>query len=801
LRGVATHNLRDLDVDLPADGLTVVTGVSGSGKSSLVFDTLFGESRARITEHLSGYLQRQLGAGGVRARSLREASGLRPAIALRQRAEAETSADRRATVATAAELHPTLRTVWSRCTDAGLPAAAFSFFRKEGACETCAGLGTVRRCDPELLIDDAAMPLFDGALRAKNKVVRDFGDPGMRHRSLLEAVARARGFDLSRPWRELDAEAQRAVLLGAGDEQFDAVWEHDGAEGDVHRWRAGWPGIAPAIDQEHARRLASGSKTRRADFEELLAEATCPVCEGARLQQASRQLRVAGITLPELCRRSVSEFGAWIAAASLSAREREFAADAFGELLRRVERLTSLGLGHLQLDRSMASLSAGERQRVRLARQLAAPLTDCVYVLDEPTLGLHPSDVDALLAAIRGLVDAGNAVVAVEHDLRVAEAAQHVIEIGPGAGRDGGRVVASAPPAAMPASSRTGRRLQQPRPALRSTPRRPSSGRIEISGAHANHLEDLDVALPIGQLTVVCGVSGSGKSSLLGGVVARSAKAGVAIGCRSIAGLDAFAHVVVDAAARARRSRTSCVATLLGGFDELRKQFAATDAARANGWRAAHFSLHGRSGGACRACSGVGWVRSEFDFLGAGQWLPCDTCEGRRFDDATLAIRWRGLDLAQCLAATVDELLLSLPPRGLARLRGPLQVAADLGLGYLTLGQAGDSLSGGEAQRLSLATHLAAAGDGATLFVLDEPTRGLHPDDVDALRVAFDQLLERGHTILAVEHDLSVIADADHVVELGPGAGADGGCVVVHGTPSDVARCESSRTGSALRDN
>ena len=800
LLGASTHNLQGIDLDLPPAGLTVVTGVSGSGKSSLVFDTLFGESRARMTEHLSGFVQRQLGASGARARTLGAASGLRPAIALRQRAEAESSADRRSTVATAAALHPLLRTMWSRAVGEGLPAAAFSFFRREGACEECGGLGVVRRCVAASVIADEGAPLFEGALRAANKVVRAFGDPTIRDRAVIEAVARARGADLSLPWRELPEPVRQDLLHGCGAEVFDVVWDYEGAEGGAHRWQTAWPGIAGLVDQEYARRLASGAKSRRADYEELLGEAPCPDCCGDRLQAPARNLPLGGETLPSLCRRSIDAFSAWIEAASRwPAAAQTLTRDARRELQRRAAQLRRLGLGHLALDRGVHTLSAGERQRVRLARQLAAPLTDCVYVLDEPTLGLHAHDVGALLEAFEELVQAGNAVVIVEHDAAVVAAAKHVVEVGPGAGQAGGRVVAAGAPRSLPTSSRTGRVLQRKASAPRAMPRRASRGDLVVRGASANSLRDLDLVIPVGHLTVVSGVSGSGKTSLVRGVVAASARAGAPVGCRSMRGLDVFEKVVDDAAARSLRSRQSCVATLLQVYDDVRKEYAATEDAKARGWRAAHFALQSKTGGACRACRGVGAVRTDLDFLGAAQWRRCEVCRGRRFDEETLSVRWLDRDLAQLLATSVDELLADLPSRGLARLRRGLEQADRLGLGYLKLGQSGDALSGGEAQRLRIAQHLATDVSGASLFLMDEPTRGLHPDDVAPLLVALEGLLEKGHTILAVEHDLDVIAAADHVVDMGPGAGEEGGRVMFGGTPAALAACTASATGGALR--
>ncbi|MGK0201379.1 MAG: excinuclease ABC subunit A [Planctomycetota bacterium] len=804
LRGATTHNLNNVDVDIPSTGFTVVTGVSGSGKSSLVFDTLFGESRARFTEHLSGYVQRQLGAGGARARSLRDADGLRPAIALEQRADGAAGRDLRATVATTGELHPLLRTLWSRIGGEGLAAGAFSFFLREGACLDCTGVGSVERCDASRIVVDIAAPLFEGALDRRNKVVADYADPTMRYRAVIEAVAIARGWDLAQPWAELSADAHRELLHGCGDEEFDAVWQHEGAEGGKpHQWRTKWLGVAGDIDREYARRQQSGAVTRASAFAALLSDQQCPSCAGDRLAEPMRSVQVGGYTLPALCRLTAAELVAVLQGGlATSTRDREVAADTLAEMQRRLARMLELGLGHLQLDRVTSTLSSGERQRLRLARQLASPLTGCVYVLDEPTLGLHARDTDALLQAICGLVAAGNAVVAVEHDMRVLAAADHVLEVGPGAGRLGGELVAAAAPLELPEASRSGRRLRMDAPVARVTPRAHAQDVVAIRGANLNCLKDVDVDLPVGCLTAITGVSGSGKTSLIRGVLFASAQANRLHGCRELTGLDAFASVVEDAGARGRRSRTSCVATELSVFDEIRKMFAATDDARDRGFKAPHFAFLGKNGGACRSCGGLGWVRSEFDFLGADSWTLCEQCSGRRFDDETLSVRWQGMSIADVLDATINELVEELGGAVARKLAAPLRTAQELGLGYLRLGQSADSLSGGEAQRVSLAVHLSRVASakkaGATLFLLDEPTRGLHPDDIDALLLGFERLLEAGHTIIAIEHDLAVIAWADHVIDLGPDAGVDGGQLVFAGTPHELARCVSSATGQAL---
>ena len=608
LRGVTTHNLADVDVDLPAQGLTVVTGVSGSGKSSLVFDTLHGESRARMTEHLSGYLQRQLGDGGVGARAVREATGLRPTIALAQQTEARAGEDLRSTVATVAGLHDVLRALYSRLGEPRLAAEAFSFFRREGACERCGGDGSLLRCDETRMIVDGDAPLLQGAFDVKNRVLRDQIDAEGRQMAILRAVAAARGFDLSAPWRSLSAQAQRDVLLGCGDAEFDVVWQHAGAGDEAHRWRANWPGIAGDIEREYERRLASGTLARRKDYEALMSLQTCPACSGTRLREPGRSVRLAGRTLPELCRRDVATLLADLAedmppvphagssspmSPGLNAARgdavplrtgaaAEIARDGIDELRRRLGRLVELGLGHLQLDRAASTLSAGERQRARIARQLSAPLFGCVYVLDEPTTGLHARDVQGLLQTLRELVQAGNAVLAVEHDPAVMAAADHVVEVGPGAGVHGGEIVATGAPRDLPAASRTAQLLAIAGADVPSRSVRSARGEIGVRGARLHHLQEVDVTFPVGCLTVVCGVSGSGKTSLVRGVLGASAEAGRAIGCDEVRGLGRFATVVDDAFARAARTRTACPATLLDVYGELCKRFAATDSARAD---------------------------------------------------------------------------------------------------------------------------------------------------------------------------------------------------------------------------
>ncbi|MFK7741323.1 MAG: hypothetical protein AB8H80_13465 [Planctomycetota bacterium] len=817
LFGVTTHNLRNVDLELPAYGLTVVTGVSGSGKSSLVFDTLYGVSRARMTEHLSAHVQRQLAGGGrARAGALRAADGLRPVLGLRQRTASGTVRDARSVVATVADLHAPLRTVWARLgarRDREGPeplAGAFSFATRDGACEACRGAGVRRSCDASRLLADASLPLFDGALAA-NRVVQSYADPKARYRAILVAVAKELGGDLSQPFDQLPVATREALLHGCGDRTFDVVFEHVGAEGGAHEFVTVWPGIAGDMDLEYGRRLESGAKTRVADYEALLHDVVCESCGGARLREPARSTRVGEWTLPALCALDVDAFAIAIDAnLNLTERDLSVAADTFGELRRRAQRLQDLGLGHLRLDRVAATLSGGERQRLELARQLAAPLHGCVYVLDEPTLGLHARDVDRLLGCLQELVAAGNSVVAVEHDARVMAAADHIVEVGPGAGEFGGNVTASCATADLPLESLTAQLLRRPAPTLRAEPRNAGANAgLQIEAADAHNLRGIDVAFFLGSINVVCGVSGSGKSTLLRDVLVASARAKQAVGCRRIAGLEAFAAVVDDADVRQRRDRRSCVATMLDVYGVLQKLFAATDDAKARGFRAARFAWLGKSAGVCSACGGLGRIASEFEFLGVDAWVVCDSCQGRRFDAETLAVRWRGMSLADVLQGDVAAASRRLREhqdgggkplqRAVREALVRLDAAEQLGLGYLRLGQPGDSLSGGEAQRVQLAMRLAQAKPEPTLFVLDEPSRGLHPQDVVHLLTALASLAERGHTIVAVEHDLDVIAAADRLVELGPGQGRAGGSIVGEGSAADLAALSGSATGAMLR--
>ena len=822
LTGVTTHNLRGLDLALPAAALSVITGVSGSGKSSLAFDTLLAVARERFAEGLSTFARRFLERPGEA--ELEGASGLTPAIAVSQRAP---SRNPRSTVGTMTELLDLYRLLYARagtrrcpacavdlaggrCSACGfvgaevLTASMFSPNSEVGACPACAGLGHRREVDPSRLVTDPSRPLPGGAL-AGHQTGRFYGDPHGQHMAILAAAGRTLGLDFSPPFGRLEEAAREVALRGAGERVFDVEWAYRrGSRTGVQSFRAPWPGLLELVRREYERKHAD----RRGEaLEPLLHEVACPACRGAKLRPEALAVRFAGAGLHELCALTVSESRELFreieaGRRAVGSRELELTRDLRREAAERLESLEAAGLGYLGIDRPASTLSGGEAQRVRLAAQLRCGLTGVTYVLDEPTIGLHPRDTSRLVALLRQLRDAGNAVVVVEHDRELIAAADHVVEIGPGAGPEGGRLVAEGTPAQLAGreGSRTGALLRRrPGGGFRRSPR-PLRPGIGLRGATLHNLRGLDVDLPAGGLVGLVGVSGSGKSTLLFDVLAPSLEARLAgeaapVGCREIVLHEPFAEVVRAEPPRVPSSPGSCPLTRLGAFDAVREVFARSPGARERGLGKAHFSLQS-PGGRCEACQGQGRVRVSMDFL-PDEWLPCEDCGGRRFGPEALACTVEGRSIADVLEMTGAEAAALFQDR--PALRRPLGTLVEVGLGYLRLGQPARTLSGGERQRLELAAALLADGQGPRLYLFDEPTTGLHADDVERLLGVFDALVEAGHTLLAVEHDLDLVARADWVVELGPEGGPGGGRLVAEGPPSAIAAREESATGRALR--
>jgi excinuclease ABC subunit A len=672
----------------------------------------------------------------------------------------------------------------------------FSFNHEQGACPACKGLGTVTVTDPERLITDPEKPLPSGAMDG-TRAGRFYGDPHGQFVAALEAAGAAAGLDFGKPYKDL-TEAERAVaLFGTGDRIYDIVWSYRrGNRAGDFRFRGPWKGFAVLVAEEYERKHADH---RGRAMRALMRDDPCPQCRGARLKPASLAVTYRGLDIARLSSLTVDQSLAFFGDGGGPDADRRTAAVAAalsGEIARRLGLVRDVGLGYLALDRPSSTLSGGEAQRLRLAGLLGVRLTGVTFVLDEPTLGLHPRDTARLVDLVRGLVAAGNTIVAVEHDLDVIRAADHVIDLGPGAGREGGRIVAEGPPGeiARMSASVTGPYLAGEAKRPGALPGAPGPG-LEIAGARANNLRTIDVAIPSGVLTAVTGVSGSGKSSLVFDVIRASVEAGRPVLCSAVRGLERFAKVVAAGIEAPAESAASIPLTYLGLFDAIRSLYAASENARARGFKKAHFSFLTPEG-RCEACRGTGRRTVSLDHL-ADVSVPCEVCRGGRYDPAVLEVRVSGRTIAETLGLTAAEGARAFA--GLPRVAAGLELLAGTGLDYLTLGQSLDTLSGGERQRLELAAELMDPPRGPALYLFDEPTSGLHPSDVDRLFDLFGRLLLAGHTIVAVEHDLDLIARAGHVIDLGPEGGDEGGGLVVQGTPEAVRACPSSHTGAALR--
>ncbi len=877
LEDVATHNLRHVNVTVPHGAITVVTGVSGSGKTSLIMDTLYAEAHRRYVESLSAYARRFVHE--TERPVLRAARGLTPVIAI---GAAHGTPGPRSTVGTVTGCLDFLRIAMSRvgtrhcpscasvlggplpgqatvagvvaetasvpcgssgaasnseslvhdsraatgmpCTRCGfvgvptLSARLFSSNEVEGACLTCEGLGEITRCDPELLVSDPARSLLDGALDG-TRTGRFYGERDGQYVATLRAVGEALGHDFSGPWAELPAAARSVALHGAGERRFSVTWQfRRGKRQGEHHLDTTWVGLATLVETEYARKR--GDARGAAMQVEVMRSERCPDCAGERLRPEFRAVTVDGRSLPDLCRLPLEQLVGWGDAAN------PVLGPILAELRPRVQHLVDAGLGYLTLDRTTATLSGGEYRRVLLASQLGGELTGVTYLLDEPTVGLHPHDTGRLLALLRQLRDDGNTVVVIEHDADVIRAADHVIEIGPGSGADGGRVTAAGPWSDLVrrddcvTARWLGRGDTRPEVAAgvglcgRSDVVA-ANGReraIAIAGASKYNVKNEDIVVPTAAMTVVTGVSGSGKTTLVGEVLVPSVRARRPIDCRAVAVPDNVGAVIVVDQGLPGGSEASIVATLTGLLEPVRELFARGDDARQRGLAAAAFSPFSPAG-RCPVCEGMGGRTVDLDFL-ADVRVPCESCRGQRFNDEVLSCRWREHTIADVLTMSLrDAAQFFADQPAVIRILAPLQ---RLGLGHLTPGRTTASLSSGERQRVKLALALIdqSARDGASgeatqvagmrhltgdLLVFDEPTTGLHPADVARLLDVFCELVRAGHTLVVVEHHLDVVRRADWVIDMGPGGGDRGGRVIVAGPPATVAGCAGSLTGAALR--
>jgi excinuclease ABC subunit A len=932
VRGARTHNLKNVSLDLPRDRLIVLTGLSGSGKSSLAFDTLYAEGQRRYVESLSAYARQFLSM--MDKPDVDSIEGLSPAIAIEQKA---TSHNPRSTVGTVTEVYDYLRLLFARagtprCPDHGIDLTAqtvsqmvdhivalpegtpalllaplvsdrkgehveildeiasqgfvraridgrihelearpqldakrkhtieavvdrlrirpdsaqriaesletalrlsngtarlafvddpkreelifssrhacpvcgysvpplepklFSFNNPAGACPACSGLGTREFFDPQRVIVHPQLSLASGAVRGWDR-------RNAYYFQLIQSLAKHYRFDIEAPWNELPQNVREVLLHGSGGEVIS--FRYDEGHGRATRKRHAFEGILPNLERRYRE---TESATVREELAKYLGTQPCPECQGARLNRAARSVFVAEHNLPQVAHMSVAAALAFFRSVELPGWRGEVAARIVRDVEQRLRFLADVGLDYLTLDRSAETLSGGEAQRIRLASQVGSGLTGVMYILDEPSIGLHQRDNRRLLTTLKALRDLGNTVIVVEHDEEAIHSADHVVDLGPGAGAHGGEIVAQGTPRDIEASSAslTGQYLSGRRvvamPALRTT-RDPTKG-IRIAGARGNNLRGIDVEFPLGLFTCVTGVSGSGKSTLVNDTLflhAISRVGGEGTGIEAapldrIEGLENIDRVIdIDQSPIGRTPRSN-PATYTGLFAPLRELFASVPEARARGYDAGRFSFNVK-GGRCEACQGDGVIRVEMHFL-PDVYVPCDVCRGQRYNRETLEIRWRGRNIHEVLEMTVEDALRFF--QHVPALAGRLQTLVDVGLSYMRLGQSATTLSGGEAQRVKLARELAKRATGRTLYILDEPTTGLHFHDVAQLLDVLHRLRDEGNTVVVIEHNLDVVKTADWIIDLGPEGGAGGGQVIATGTPEAVARQPGSHTGEYL---
>jgi len=826
VRGAREHNLKNVDVDLPRGALVVFTGVSGSGKSSLAFGTLYAEAQRRYLDSVSPYARRlfnQLGTPDVD-----RIDGLPPAVALQQ-GRGVTSA--RSTVGSLTTLNNVLRLLYSRAGDYPegqgiIYAEGFSPNTPEGACPECHGLGRVFDVTEASMVPDPSLTIRERAIAAWPTA---WG--GQNQRDILVTL----GYDVDTPWQDLPQRDRDWILFTEEQPQvpvYPGFTPEETRRALKRRAEPSYMGTFTSARRHVLHTFAtSGSESMKRRAASFMVIRECPVCHGKRLTREALSVTFAGLDIADFSRLPLSRAAELLAPAARGDTDRHGGPPRpqeealaltrlAGDLCARIEVLGRLGLGYLTLERGTPTLSPGELQRLRLATQLYSNLFGVVYVLDEPSAGLHPADTEALLGALDDLKAGGNSLFVVEHDLAVIRHADWIVDVGPAAGQGGGEVLYSGPPDGLRdvAASQTARHLFAPPTPPRAAPRQPQ-GWLEVQGVTRNNLRGLDARLPLGVLTAVTGVSGSGKSSLITQALAdllgahlgltppapeggtdpadllsaddAPAPTGGTLG-GDVARVKRLVQVTQSPIGRTPRSN---LATYTGLFDHVRSLFAATPLARRRHYRPGRFSFNVR-GGRCEHCQGEGWVMVELLFL-PSVYAPCPVCHGARFNDSTLEVTWAGLTIAQVLDLTVDaaaDVFADEPP--IARALSTLQ---EVGLGYLRLGQPATELSGGEAQRVKLASELQKATRGHTVYLLDEPTTGLHPSDVERLHAQLRRLVDGGHTVMLVEHDLGLIAAADWVIDLGPGAGEDGGQIVAQGTPEQVARSPRSRTAPYLR--
>jgi excinuclease ABC subunit A len=931
--GAREHNLKDIDVELPRDALIVVTGLSGSGKSSLAFDTIYAEGQRRYVESLSAYARQFLGL--MEKPDVDSIEGLSPAISIDQKT---TSRNPRSTVGTVTEIYDYLRLLWARigiphCPECGeeitgqsleqitdrlmtldagrrflvmapvvrgrkgeygklleqmrlegysrakvdgevrrldeeikldkkykhdisivvdrlvmksdlrrrlsesveaagalgaglvevelldngdsvgeqllfsekfaclncgtsipeLEPRIFSFNSPHGACDRCHGLGFQRVIDPELVVPDPTLSLEEGALQPWRLGHARYW------RRVVEAVAEANGVDVTKPWAKLSDAEHEIFLRGTGDERHKVTYSN--RFGRRRSYAVRFEGIVNNLERRYEE---TDSERVRERIEGYMAEQPCPACHGARLRPESLAVTIGGLNINEFTEMSARSSLKWVEELELTETERAIARLIVREVKERLSFLDNVGIGYLSLARAARSLSGGEAQRIRLATQIGSSLVGVLYILDEPSIGLHQRDNAKLIGTLERLRDLGNTVIVVEHDEGTMRSADHIVDLGPGAGEHGGHIVAEGTPAAIMAepASLTGQYLNGKRSIAVPEQRRQPSGELVVRGARQHNLKQIDVAIPLGVFCCVTGVSGSGKSTLVNetlypAVANRLHQAKLRPGSHDrIDGLDQVDKIInIDQSPIGRTPRSN-PATYTNVFDHIRQLFAQTQESRARGYKPGRFSFNVR-GGRCEVCRGDGQIKIEMHFL-PDVYVPCEQCHGRRYNRETLEVRFKGKSIADVLEMNVEEACEFF--ENIPKIARRLRTLRDVGLDYIHLGQSATTLSGGEAQRVKLATELAKVATGKTLYILDEPTTGLHFADVQRLLDVLGRLVDAGNTVIVIEHNLDVIKTADRIIDLGPEGGEEGGEVIATGTPEEVAAVQTSYTGSYLAD-
>ena len=669
----------------------------------------------------------------------------------------------------------------------------FSFNSPHGCCQRCHGLGFQRVIDPELIVPDPTLSISEGALEPWTRAA------SLYNRRLLEAVADANGIDVKEPWRDLPERDRELLLEGTGSDRHKISYRN--RFGRLRRYHVRFDGMLHSL---HSRYEGTESENTRERIESLMALQPCPACDGARLRPESLAVTVGGLNIWEYTKLSARAALEWIEALELTGTERAIARLVVREIAERLRFLESVGIGYLSLERTATTLSGGEAQRIRLATQIGSSLVGVLYILDEPSIGLHQRDNEKLIATLERLRDLGNTVIVVEHDEGTIRAADHVVDLGPGAGEHGGDLVAEGTPKEIEAQpgSLTGQFLSGEREIPVPEERRRPRGALQIKGARQHNLKAVDVEFPLGVFTAVTGVSGSGKSTLVNEILYRAVanrlhRARMRPGAHDrIEGIEQVDKIInIDQSPIGRTPRSN-PATYTGVFDHIRKLYSGTREARARGYKPGRFSFNVK-GGRCEVCRGDGQIKIEMHFL-PDVYVPCEQCHGRRYNRETLEVRFKGKSIADVLEMSVGEAVEFFEP--IPKIARRLRTLHDVGLDYIRLGQPATQLSGGEAQRVKLATELSKVATGDTLYILDEPTTGLHFADVERLLDVLDRLVEQGNTVVVIEHNLDVIKSADQIVDLGPEGGEAGGEIIATGTPEQVAAVPTSYTGSFLRD-